>query len=108
MGKAGSPSTSGTQSSARPNPARSKDAAPQARTTARLFSNDVLKARPGQDRKNEVVEDEEAEVASGIGRDRGAHAPHDHRDHEGEEEQRQAERPGPARTPPPRAGRSEP
>src|SRR6188508_2474642 len=64
------------------------DAAAASRT-ARLFDNDILKARPRKNRKYQVVESEEAEVAAGVVDHRRAHSADDHRNDERQEEERQ-------------------
>src|SRR4051794_35151558 len=89
--------SSGAQKRASARPATSSTEAAAASSTARLFRNDILKARPGQNRKYGVVESEETEVAARVGHHRGPHAPDDHRDHERQKEERQQELPCPAR-----------
>src|SRR5919204_5198327 len=66
-------------------------AAPAARSTAWLFRNDVLKARPREDRKNSVVEAQEGEVLARLGGRGRADAAHDHGDDERQEQERQKE-----------------
>src|SRR6188474_2485135 len=58
--------SSGAQKRASVRPATSSTEAAAASSTARLFRNDILKARPGKDRKYQVVESEEAEVAARV------------------------------------------
>src|SRR4051794_3107111 len=81
--------SSGAQKRASARPATSSTEAAAASSTARLFRNDILKARPGQNRKYGVVESEETEVAPRVVHDRGPHAADDHRDDEREEEERE-------------------
>src|SRR5206468_4187191 len=75
-----------------------------AHAARRLFRNDILKGGPADDRKDRVVQGEEAEVAGAPACDAGADAADHHRDHERQEEQRQHELPRPARG---RRGRDE-
>src|SRR4051812_19567527 len=88
--------SSGAQKRASASPATSSTEAAAASSTARLFRNDILKARPGQNRKYGVVEREETEVAARVVHDRRAHPADDDRDHQREEEERQQELSGPA------------
>src|ERR1044072_1467601 len=81
--------SSGAQKSASARPATSSTAAAAASRTARLFGNDILKARPRKNRKYQVVESEEAEVAPGGVDDSRAHPADDHGNDEREEEERQ-------------------
>src|SRR6186997_2357657 len=83
--------SSGAQKRASARPATSSTEAAAASSTARLFRNDILKARPGKNRKYQVVESEEAEVAAGVVDHGRPDSADDHR-----EEQRQQELPSPA------------
>src|ERR671916_29635 len=88
--------SSGAHSKARPRPVVSSTAAASETTPAPLFRNDVLKACPGEDRKDQVVQAQEAEVASGIVRQSRADAADDDRDRERQEEERQQQLSGPS------------
>src|SRR5437763_15611598 len=63
----------------------------------RLFRDHVLKGSPAQDRKNEVVQGEKSEVATGSRSDARADATDDDRNRERQEEERQKELARPAR-----------
>src|ERR671933_1128318 len=68
-----------------------------ASAAARSFRDDVLKGSPAQDRKNGVVQGEEAQVARRVAGDaRADPADHD-RDRQRQEEERQQELPRAAR-----------
>src|SRR6187551_2291619 len=89
--------SSGAQKSASARPATSSTAAAAASSTARLFRNDILKARPRKDRKYQVVESEEAKVAAGVVDHRRADTADQDRDDERQEEERQEKLPRAAR-----------
>src|SRR4051794_7460015 len=90
--------SSGAQKSARTTPERSSANAAAAKTTGLLFRNDVLKACPGENRKNEVVQREKGQVTAGFFGHRSAHASDDDRDAERQEEERQQQLPRPRRS----------
>src|SRR6185312_14850346 len=81
--------SSGTQKKASTMPDRSSANAAPAKTAGLLFRNDVIKACPREDRKNEVVQREKGQVTAGFVGHRSAHATDHDRDAERQEEQRQ-------------------
>src|SRR6187200_558301 len=89
--------SSGAQKRANARPATSSTEAAVASSTAWLFRNDILKARPGKNRKYQVVEHEEAEVASGVVGHGRPDAAHDDRNDQRQEEKWQQELPSSAR-----------
>src|SRR6187551_1847017 len=89
--------SSGAQKRASARPATSSTEAAAASSTAWLFRNDILKARPGKNRKYQVVESEEAEVAPGVVDHGRPDAAHDDGDDQRQEEKRQQKLPGSAR-----------
>src|SRR3954469_14227246 len=88
--------SSGAQKSASTMPETSSTNAVPEKRTSLLFRNDILKACPGEDRKNEVVQAEKGQVTGGFVRHRRSDAADDDRDAERQEEQRQEQLPGPA------------
>src|SRR5215213_9789128 len=89
--------SSGAQKRASARPATSSTPAAAASSTARLFRNDILKARPRKNRKYHVVESEEAEVTPGVV-SHGCPDSADHdRDDQRQEEKRQQKLSRPAR-----------
>src|SRR3954451_21297659 len=94
--------SSGAQKRANARPATSSTAAAAASSTARLFRNDILKARPGKNRKYQVVESEEAEVSPGVVDHGRPDSTDDDRDDQRQEEKRQQELPCAARRGPSR------
>src|SRR3954453_14408635 len=89
--------SSGAQKRASARPATSSTAAAAASSTARLFRNDILKTRPGKNRKYQVVESEEAEVSPGVVDHSRPDSTDDDRDDQRQEEKRQQELPCAAR-----------
>src|SRR5215216_1611020 len=89
--------SSGAQKRASARPATNSTAAAAASSTARLFRNDILKARPRKNRKNQVVESEEAEIAPGVVDHGRPDSADDDGDDERQEEKRQRELPRAAR-----------
>src|SRR4051794_34650289 len=73
-----------------------RTAAAAAARTTRLFGDDIFKGSPGNDRKEEVVEREKAEVAARAVADARADAADDDRDRERQEEEREEQLPGAA------------
>src|SRR2546425_10471335 len=74
----------------------------------RLFGDHVLKGGPGDDRKDGVVERQEAEVPPAVGDDARPDAADDDRNRERQEEERQEELAGPGPPGHRRAGRAPP
>ena len=68
------------------------------RERERLFRDDILKGSPADDRKDEVVEREEAQVAAAVRRHARADAADDDRQRERQEEERQEQLARPAAT----------
>src|SRR5215204_5855737 len=83
--------SSGAQKIASERPATRRAAAVSERKAAPLFRNDVLKACPGKDRKDQVVESEEGQVPARVVRDSRADSADDERYRHRQEEQRQEE-----------------